>query len=72
MNLLSEEKNLSLEAVLIGKVKTKDIIFNVSEKATEKSFKQEIILFKFKLVIFFLWIKDFAEKNSDYILDSLN
>jgi len=37
----------------MGKVRTKDIIFNVSEKATGKSFRQDIMSFKFKLVIFF-------------------
>jgi len=40
LTLLSDEKNLSFDAIVIGKVFANEIIFKVSTKAIGKSFKQ--------------------------------
>lgn len=51
---LRVEKNILFEAILIGKVLTKDIFFNTSENASRKSYMQEIMLSKIKLIKFWM------------------
>lgn len=68
---MSEEKNLSFDAVLTGRVFIIWSIFNVSENAAGSFLSVSIIEFKSGWTIFFCWSNDFAEVNSDGIFNTL-
>jgi len=65
LTLLSDEKNLSFDAIVIGKVFTYEIIFNVSLKAIGNCCRHIAILSKSTLYL--LTNSAFADGNSDAI-----
>lgn len=68
LTCFKEEKNLSLVAVVTGKVNKIVKIFNVSLKASWLSDKVLTIKYKSGFIAVFLWIRDLAVKNSETIM----